>query len=116
MSQGEGKMDTCCVRTSQRHTAKTLSSAMKGSSWAYSLGNGAVLASPSWGRVLCFSQGIPSQGNTLLCQAGNVEQTVQTLRESLARQSGAEPMRPRGKADPGVPANTEALKRSLLFV
>lgn len=61
------------------------------------LGNGKKLANLRWGWVLWFGQGIPSQGNTLVYQAGNVEQTVQTLGESLARQSGAEPMRPRGR-------------------
>lgn len=65
------------------------------------LGNGKVLANPSRGWLLWFRQGIPSQGNTLLHQAGRVERTVQTLGESLARQSGAKPMRPKGRLSPG---------------
>lgn len=65
------------------------------------LGNGKVLANPSRDWLLWFRQGIPSQGNTLLHQAGSVEQTVQTLGESLARQSRAKPMRPKGKLSLG---------------
>lgn len=60
-----------------------------------------VLANRSWGGVLWFSQGIPRQGNTLLYQAGEVEQTVQTPGESLASQSRAQPMRPRRRLTPG---------------
>lgn len=37
------------------------------------------------------ARGFLLKGNTLLYQAGKVEQRVQTLGESLARQSGAEP-------------------------
>lgn len=38
-----------------------------------------------------LARGFLLKGNTLLYQAGKVEQRVQTLGESLARQSGAEP-------------------------
>ena len=73
------------------------------------LGNGTGLLDQVEAGFPDSTRGFLPQGQTLLHLTGKVGQTVQTLRESLARQSWAEPERPRQRLT-RVPGNTQAFR------
>ena len=73
------------------------------------LGNGTVVLDQVEAGFPGSSRGFLPQGQTLLHPAGKVGQTVQTLRESLTRQSWAEPVRLRRRLTQ-VPGNTQAFR------